>query len=133
LDRQTDDNSLSGAIAVDTCLAVRSLNLQTAQLITESLAPFGMGHEEPVTVLSNVCIAHVDQIGVNHMRCTVKDIEGSISLKAMAFRALDSDLGKMLKSMVGKSQAVHLYGQVKINDWQGRQNVEFHITDAMEA
>jgi single-stranded-DNA-specific exonuclease len=110
---------------------VRSLNIGTAKLLIESLAPFGMGHAEPTTILSNVVITHADQVGVNHLRCTVKDAEGSQGMKVMAFKALDSDLGKRLREIAGTNQQVHLKGQVKINEWQGRQSVEFHVNDAM--
>lgn len=123
----------SDSLNIDSCLAVRSLNIPTARLLLESLAPFGMANEEPVTVLSSVYIHYADQVGENHVRCTVKDIEGSVGIKAMAFRALESDLGKMLRNNVGTSRPVHLLGQVKINEWQGRESVEFHISDAMEA
>jgi single-stranded-DNA-specific exonuclease len=114
-------------------LAVRSLNLETGKLIRDSLAPYGMGHDEPVTILSHVVIDYADQVGANHLRCTVKDAEGSIGLKAMAFRALESDLGKALRELAGTGRQIHLRGQVKINEWQGRESVEFHISDAMMA
>lgn len=122
---------IATADEIDLSLAVRSLNIGTAKLLIESIAPFGMGHAEPTTILSNVIIAHADQVGVNHLRCNVKDAEGSQSMKCMAFKALDSDLGKQLREIAGTNQQVHLKGQVKINEWQGRQSVEFHINDAM--
>ena len=130
---QQSHGNTSKVQSVDTCLAVRSLNIPTAKLLLESLAPFGMGNLEPVTVLSNVYINNATQVGANHLRCSVNDVEGSVSLKAMAFRALDNDLGKLLKNIASSSKAVHLFGQVKINEWQGRESVEFHISDAMEA
>lgn len=119
--------------AVELTLSVKSLSLQTAELLTDSLAPFGVGHAEPVTVLSDVCIQYADQVGTNHLRCTVQDREGSANLKAMAFRALESDLGKALRGAAGTGRPVHLRGQVKINEWQGRKSVEYHIEDAIIA
>lgn len=118
---------------VEMPLAVRSLNLDLAKMLRDSLAPYGMGHDEPVTVLTEVRIDYADQVGANHVRCTVKDAEGSVGLKAMAFRALDSDLGKVLRDIAGTTRFVHLRGQVKINAWQGRESVEFHVSDAMLA
>ena len=114
-------------------LAVRSLNLETGKMLRDSLAPYGMAHAEPATILSHVVIDYADQVGVNHLRCTVKDAEGSIGMKAMAFRALESDLGKTLRELAGTGKQIHLRGQVKINEWQGRESVEFHINDAMLA
>lgn len=119
--------------AIELLFAVRSMTVDTAKLLINSLAPFGMGHAEPVTVLSNVHIHYADQVGTNHLRCTVKDAEGGSTMKAMAFRAFDTDMGKMLRELAGTSRGVHLRGQVKINEWQGRQSVEYHIEDAMLA
>lgn len=121
----------SNCVDIDTCLAVRSLNLSTARLLIESLSPFGIGNEEPVTVLSQVHIGYAEKMGSNHVKCLVKDCEGSIGLKAVAFKAYDSELGQFLCAKAGTAEAVHLYGQVKINEWNARQNVEFHISDAM--
>ena len=116
---------------IELMMAVRSLSVKTVTMLTESMGPFGMGHAEPVTILSNVVIDYADQVGTNHLRCTVKDCEGSVGMKAMAFRALETDLGKSLREMAGTGRSLHLRGQVKINEWQGRQSVEFHIEDAM--
>jgi single-stranded-DNA-specific exonuclease len=118
---------------VDLCLAVRSLGIKTAEHLTQSLAPYGMANAEPVTVLSNVVIDYADQVGVNHLRCTIKDAEGSVGMKAMAFKAFDNDLGKTLRECAKTGQLIHLRGQVKVNEWQGRRSVEFHINDAMVA
>jgi single-stranded-DNA-specific exonuclease len=116
---------------IELMMAVQSLNLPTAKLLIESLAPFGMGNPEPKTILSNVHIHYADQVGVNHLRCTVKDAEGGQTIKCMAFRAFDADLGKTLRELAGSGRPVHLKGQVKINEWQGRESVEYHIDDAM--
>ena len=118
---------------IDLCMAVKSLNIGTAKLLIESLAPFGMGHAEPVTILYNVAVNYAQQVGVNHVRCNVKDAEGGMGMKAMAFKALDNDLGKSLKECANTGQKMHLKGEVKINQWQGRESVEFHISDAMIA
>jgi len=118
---------------IDLTLTVQGLSVATVKLLTDNLAPFGMANEEPKTVLSHVKIDHADQVGVNHLRCMVKDAEGGRALKAMAFRALDSDLGKFLRENAETGNKLHLKGQVKINEWQGRESVEFFISDAMLA
>jgi single-stranded-DNA-specific exonuclease len=115
---------------IELMMAVQSLNLPTAKLLIESLAPFGMGNPEPKTILSNVHIHYADQVGVNHLRCTVKDAEGGQTIKCMAFRAFDADLGKTLRELAGSGRPVHLKGQVKINEWQGRESVEYHVGKA---
>lgn len=115
-------------------LSVRSLNIQTAKLLCDSLSPYGVGHDEPTTILSDIIIDYADQVGANHLRLNVKDADGaSGTLKAMAFRALETDMGKSLREVAGTGRKVHLFGQVKINEWQGRESVEFHVNDAMFA
>jgi single-stranded-DNA-specific exonuclease len=116
---------------IELMMSVQSLTLRTAKLLLESLAPYGMGHCEPQTTLSNVHIHYADQVGTNHLRCTVKDVEGGTPLKCMAFRAFDTELGQALRAAAGTNIVVHLRGSVKINEWQGRESVEYHIDDAI--
>ena len=52
-------------------------------------------------------------------------------IKAMAFRAADRPLGAALLQTGGAP--VHLAGRLRIDDWQGRHDVEFLIDDAAPA
>ena len=49
-------------------------------------------------------------------------------MKAIAFRALDTALGETLLKAAGAP--LHLAGHITINNWQGRQSVNFQIVDA---
>ncbi len=128
-----DKDSQNNNILIESCLSVQSLTMQTADLLINALAPFGMGHPEPNIILSDICIDYAEQVGGNHLRCNIRDISGGRAMKAMAFKALETDLGTLLTQSKGTGRALHLHGQVKINEWQGNKTVEFHITDAMEA
>jgi single-stranded-DNA-specific exonuclease len=93
----------------------------------KALAPFGSGNSEPRFVLSAVTVAKADVVGENHLRLFVRGPDGG-RIKAMAFRAADRPLGAALLQTRGAP--VHLAGRLRIDDWQGRHDVEFLIDDA---
>lgn len=114
-------------LKLDGVLSVHGLTLDFAEKLT-SLAPFGAGHAEPRFVLSGVKIIRPSVVGENHISCFVQDSSGGGSVKAIAFRALDSELGELLLTSGG--QPLNLAGTVTINTWQGKRSVNFQIMDA---
>lgn len=118
-------------VQVDGVFGVRALTLDLAKLVHGAVAPFGAGHTEPLFVLSNVQVMSADIIGQSHVRLNVRDKDGGPTLKAVAFKAADTPLGKFLLAEARDSVApVHLAGHVQVNSWQGRESAEFHVTDA---
>jgi len=63
-----------------------------------------------------------------HIRVTLVDEAGG-KLKAVAWRAGETDLGRRLMSGEG---ALHVVGKLKPDDWQGRNGVELEIEDAAD-
>lgn len=117
---------------IDGVMSVRSLTMPLAKLIHGAVAPYGSGHPEPMFVLSDVMVLHADVVGANHVRCTLRDRDGGPSIKAVAFRALETPLGQFLmKTAPNSATPVHLAGTVQINSWQGRESAEFHIADGI--
>ena len=96
----------------------------------KALAPFGSGNSEPRFVLPAVTVAKAQIVGENHLRLFVRGHDGG-RIKAMAFRAADRPLGAALLQTGGAP--VHLAGRLRIDDWQGRHDVEFLIDDAAPA
>jgi len=116
--------------AVDAVMNVRSLNIDLAKLVHGAMSPYGAGYAEPSFVLTDVLVIHADIVGTNHVRCTIRDRDGGPSVKAVAFRAGETPLGKfLLKEAKDSPVPVHLLGAVQINAWQGRESAEFHIAD----
>jgi single-stranded-DNA-specific exonuclease len=70
-----------------------------------------------------------DIVGESHVRIQISDQEGGTRMKAMAFRAVDTPLGDALLGNRGR-QAIHLMGRFTVNEWNGRESVEFHVADA---
>jgi len=110
----------------DGVISVGGATTKLAECI-KTLAPFGSGNSEPRFVLSSVNVAKAEVVGENHLRLFIRGKDGG-RIKAMAFRAADLPLGTALLETGGAP--VHLAGKLRINEWQGRHDVEFLIDDA---
>ncbi|HEY5412879.1 MAG TPA: single-stranded-DNA-specific exonuclease RecJ [Caulobacteraceae bacterium] len=94
----------------------------------QRLAPFGPGNPEPVFALGDVLIAQPLAMRGGHIRCILSDGAGG-RLKAIAWRAQDTELGRRL--MAGQG-ALHVVGRLKPDDYMGREGVQFEIEDAAD-
>lgn len=114
---------------IDSIASVRGARVDQVRLLVDHMGPFGIGHAEPVFALTNVRIHLVDVLKDKHVRVQFSDWEGGASMKAMLFYGVGTALGDTLVKH-GRNEAWHLAGQFKINEWQGRESVEFFILDA---
>lgn len=94
------------------------------------LGPFGTGNAEPRFALTDARVVRADVVGANHVRCILQGSDGG-RLKAIAFRALDSDLGKAL--LTGRGTPFHIAGVLRIDRWNGTEGVQLLIDDAAPA
>ena len=76
----------------------------------ESLAPYGSGNPEPRLMLTNALITKATIVGSGHVRCFLTSLNGR-SLKAMAFRCADNEMGKALLN--GEGQSFNLVGSLR--------------------
>lgn len=118
------------ALLLDGVLSGAGLTLALAEQLTR-LAPFGAGHAEPRFAVNGVKIIKATVVGENHVSCFIQDTAGGASVKAIAFRALDTELGEALLKSQGK--VFHLAGHLTVNTWQGRTSANFQIVDAAYA
>ena len=95
----------------------------------ERCGPFGVGNAQPRFALPAVKVAQASVVGENHVRCFLSGAEGG-RLKAIAFRALDSDLGAALLQTAGLP--LHLAGRLQIDRWGGVDSVQFIVEDAAQ-
>ncbi len=96
----------------------------------ERVAPFGAGNPEPRFALPAVRLAYAGAVGDNHLKCTLAGADGG-RLEAIAFRCLDTEMGRALRGHDGAP--FHVAGRLGINTWQGRSKVQLQIDDAAPA
>ncbi len=117
-------------LRIDSVLSLHSLTMDLVEKLN-TLAPYGAGHAEPRFALTGVKIIKPRVVGENHVSCFLQDTSGGASLKGIAFRAMDSLLGTSL--LKAGSTPFHLAGHVSVNEWNGKQTVDFQIVDAAPA
>ncbi len=96
----------------------------------ESAGPYGTGHAQPVLVMPRHTLVDARVVGTNHLRVELRAQTGA-RIQAMAFRAIDTDLGDFLVSNRGRE--VHVAGTLSSNWWNGSRSAQFRITDAARA
>lgn len=111
--------SVEGALRIDG--ATPSLCSTVAKV-----GPFGAGNREPVFAFAGVRIVHAAIVGEEHVRCVFSD--GKAKLNGIAFRAMQTPLGKAL--LEAKGRPMHVAATLKADEWQGQVRVQAQILDA---
>lgn len=114
-------------LEIDGCISLPAATAEFADSLS-LLEPFGAGNPEPRLLLSNVRVVRADIVGSGHIRCILGSLDGG-SLKAIAFRAADSEMGKAL--LARRGEFFDLAGNLRKDTWMGRTQVQFVIEDAM--
>lgn len=114
------------SLGLDGVLQSRAATAELVDLLSQC-APFGAGNPHPRFAMPEVTITRADVVGKNHVRCSLRGEDGK-TLKGIAFRALDTPLGRVLLERGGRS--LHLAGRLQIDDWASRHAVQFLIEDA---
>lgn len=112
---------------VDAVLDVGGATVEMAENL-ERLEPFGSGNAEPKLLLRSVRVNKPSVIGSGHVRCFLSSNMGS-SLKAIAFRVADNDIGNAMLNSRG--DVYDVVGVLRRDTWQGRNSVQFIIEDMM--
>jgi len=122
--------STTRALLLDLLVAPAGL---TPDLIgrMEAAGPFGNGWPAPRVALGPVRVVRADIVGTDHVRAIVSGEDGR-SLKAMAFRQAQTDLGQTLLA-ADRARRFWLAGRAKIDDWGAQPAAELHIEDIAAA
>lgn len=115
---------------IDSIATVRGAKPEFIKLLNNNVGPFGMGNPEPVFVLADVQVNNVDVMKDKHIRLMINDAEGGTRMKGVLFSGVGTALGDMLLKNARHTN-FHLVGQFQINNWQGRESVEFHLIDGI--
>ena len=120
------DEEIVSVLEYDGVLDVAGATLEFAESL-KALEPYGAGNSEPKFVIKNVRFKNTCIVGSGHIRSILISVQGA-SLKAMAFRAADNDLGQAM--LHNNNELFDVLGTLRCDVWQGRQNIQFIIDDA---
>lgn len=110
---------------IDGALTASGATLDLIELV-EQAGPYGAGNPAPVFVLPAHRVVYADSAGSDHVRLTLAAADGT-RIKAIAFRALGTDLGELL--LTERQHPLHVAGRLVVDDW-GRERVpSLHIED----
>ncbi|WP_375398179.1 single-stranded-DNA-specific exonuclease RecJ [uncultured Sphingomonas sp.] len=115
------------ALLVDALLAPGGVTPDLCEAMAGG-GPYGMGWPSPRIVAGPFRAVKVDIVGNGHVRAIMAGDDGR-SLKAMAFRQADSDLGQALLG-APRDRRLWLAGEPRVDDWASRPAAELHLCDA---
>lgn len=119
--------AITPTLDFDAVVTLGGANFELAEKL-EQLEPYGSGNPEPKIMLENVCFSKPSIIGSGHVRGFLTSGTAK-SLKAIAFRAADTDLGNALLN--AGSEHFDVLGTLRKDTWQNQTNVQFIIEDVM--
>lgn len=118
---------MSQALKLDLAVTTRGLSPDLVETL-ELAGPYGIGWPGPKVAVGPVRLIKADIVGTDHLRLIVSGEDGG-SLKAIAFRAANTDWGQALLHGA-KGRKLWLAGRAKIDDWGARPAAELHLEDA---
>ena len=114
------------ALSIDAALTAGGATLELIELL-EQAGPYGTAHPSPMFAFPAHRVLYADAAGSDHIRCTLASSDGK-RLKAVAFRAMGTELGELLLSE--RQLPLHIAGRLTIDDWSGARVPCLHIEDA---
>lgn len=124
---QVENATADRKLALDLSLAPRGLTPDLVERM-EAAGPYGMGWPGPKVAVGPVRLIKADIVGNGHLRLIVAGHDGA-RIKAIAFRAAESDMGQAILS-AAPGRSLWLAGRAKIDDWGTRPAAELHLEDA---
>ena len=121
---QNNSSSLYN-LYLDSKIAPSAINEDFYELI-DSLAPFGSGNSEPKFMIENLKVIKSNIVGENHIKAILKGKDGS-TIKSLTWNAINTPLETYLSKKNKKD--FNAVGKIKLNEWNGKKNIEFVIED----
>jgi len=90
------------------------------------LSPFGSGNQEPKFVLENIKVLSSNLIKDIHIKSLLLGKDGS-TFKGFAWNAKNTMLHSYLYE--NKNKKINLAGNIRLNEWRGKKEVQFNIID----
>lgn len=127
LARDVDRARQNQVMQLDLAVAPGGLTPSLVETL-EQAGPYGVGWPGPRVAVGPVRIIKADIVGKDHLRVIAAGEDGR-SLKAIAFRAADSEMAQTLMHR-SAGRRFHLAGRARIDDWGSRPQAELHLEDA---
>lgn len=113
-------------LVIDGAISASGATTEFCDLVARC-GPWGSGNSEPLFVLPSLRVSYASVVGEQHVRCVLQGAGGG-RISAIAFRAVQSELGAMLLNTKGRD--IHIAASLKADEWQGQRRVQAQIRDA---
>jgi len=90
------------------------------------LSPFGSGNKEPRFVIENLKVLSSSIIFNAHIKTILLGMDGS-TFKAFAWNARNTTLENYLNKT--KNKKINIAGNIRLNEWHGKKEIQFNIED----
>jgi len=120
--------SIDKKLYLDSLIAPSALNEDFYNEIN-MLAPFGSGNNEPTFMIENLKVLSTDMISNLHIITLLIGMDGT-TIKAYAWNGKGSILENYLYK--SKNKKINIAGNIRLNEWQGKKEVQFNIQDISE-
>ena len=111
------------SLFLDTIISPSALN-ENFYYEINALAPFGSGNNEPKFVIEDIKVISSKEIGNNHIKSIMCGKDGTI-FNSFTWNAINSPLEPFLK----KNKLINIAGKIRLNEWNGKKNIDFMIED----
>lgn len=128
LSARVNDIHAHETLLIDGVISASGATKELYEMI-EKAGPFGAGNPLPVFVLPSHRLCDVREVGKGHLLMSISNVEGK-KLKAIAFRAVGTELGDFLMAHLGKN--IHIAGNLSLNYWNGQALPQLRVIDAAE-
>jgi single-stranded-DNA-specific exonuclease len=118
------EGPLTPTLTLDGLIAAPAANAAFMEKLA-ALQPFGTGNPEPRFAVPDCRLVNARVVGDKHV--SVVATQGGARLRAIAFRAMGSDLGPALLAC---HEPCALAGKLRLDDWRGDGSVQLIIDDA---
>jgi len=124
-------DNVAPELIIDGLLAVGGATTDLVELL-EQAGPYGSAHREPRFAFAESILVKADVVGDNHVSCILSS-KGGGRLKAIAFRAMDNEMGPALLSAHKSGKKLHIAGHLRADNWMGRSQAQLFIDDVAPA
>ncbi|MFO1089683.1 MAG: single-stranded-DNA-specific exonuclease RecJ [Hyphomicrobiales bacterium] len=113
------------ALDIDGAMTAAGATVPLIEMI-ERAGPYGAGNPAPVFAFPAHRVVYADLAGSDHVRVTLENDAGQ-RIKAIAFRALNTELGERL--LAERGRPVHVAGRLALDTWTGAKATQVIVDD----